>query len=434
MSGRAFPEFLPAALAVEETPASPAGRLILWVIIAVFVLTLAWATLGRVDIVTVASGRVIASGHSKTVQPLEIGAVTAIHVTEGQAVEKGQLLLVLDDRQARAEVSRLRGELAQLSVQVERYRRLLALGSRSDAPVAEHLGQSDGPLVVQSWLEYVDRLVVLQRERLRHQAEGESISAQVEKLQAVLPIVEHKVENQRRLTDQKLLSEHQFLEVEERRLEIVHDLRTQQSRLREAQTAGQESAARMQLEQRVFVRDAQEKLIDAERRAESLSQELNKAEAGLASTRITAPVDGVVQQLAVHGAGAVVTPAQALMVVVPLDEGLEIEAVLENRDIGFVRAGQPVSIKVDTFPFTRYGTIDGTVLRVSSDAVPDQSGGMRYRLQTDLNKLSMQIDQRQVPLVPGMTVVVEAKTGTRRLIEYFLSPLMRFADESVRER
>jgi hemolysin D len=163
----------------------------------------------------------------------------------------------------------------------------------------------------------------------------------------------------------------------------------------------------------------------------------------------------VVQQLAVHTVGGVVTPGQALLAVVPLDSHLEIEAMVSNRDIGFVHAGQAVEVKVDTFSFTRYGLLHGEVINVSQDAITrdkpqdksnDKTPGtettssepkgqeMNYAARVSLDRTQMQVDEKLVNLSPGMAVTVEIKTGTRRIISYLMSPLARYRQEMLRER
>ena len=187
----------------------------------------------------------------------------------------------------------------------------------------------------------------------------------------------------------------------------------------------------------------------------SLSEELAKAEQQIGLQRLTAPVDGTVQQLAVHTVGGVVTPAQALLVVVPSDSQFEIEAMVSNRDIGFVRSGQEAEIKVDTFNFTRYGLLHGQVLSISQDAVirdrqqdrasnrglgtqNDTSGPkgqeLNYSARISLDRSKMQTDDQMVKLSPGMAVTVEIKTGSRMILSYLLSPLLRYRQETMRER
>jgi hemolysin D len=236
---------------------------------------------------------------------------------------------------------------------------------------------------------------------------------------------------------------------------LQQDVVVQQSRLHEADASIallNETREKTAVEYRRTVYDA---LSKAEQKAASLAQDVVKAEQRTKLQRLTAPVDGVVQQLAVHTVGGVVTPAQTLAVVVPTEAPLEIEAMLSNRDIGFVHAGQRAEIKVDTFNFTRYGLLHGEVLSVSSDAITrdtqqntsnDRTAGaatnssepkgqeLEYAARVSLDRTDMQVDEKRVKLGPGMAVTVEVKTGSRRIISYLLSPLARYGKEALRER
>ena len=175
-------------------------------------------------------------------------------------------------------------------------------------------------------------------------------------------------------------------------------------------------------------------LTQAEQKNGSLAQEKVKAEDRGRLLRLTAPVGGTVQQLAVHTVGGVVTPAQPLMVIVPGDNPLEVEAFVANKDIGFVRNDQVAEIKVETFPFTKYGTLPGKVMQVSGNAIQDEKRGLVYAARVKLEKATLNVDGKTVNLSPGMAVTVEIKTGKRRVIDYFLSPLLQYGDESLRER
>lgn len=433
MSRSAEAAFLPAALEVEQGAPSPLGRAIVWLIVAFVVAGLAWAFLGRVDIVAVAQGRIIPSGHSKPVQALEIGAVSAIHVAEGDLVETGDLLLELDGRRAEADLARRLDERETAAREAERCRRL-ADALDAGAPPGEPFADSEDPVLRQRWQEFGDRLRLLEREHARQQAEYDSSLRQLAKLQAVMPLVARQAKDHKKLAEQKLMPEQQYLQTEQQRLELAHDLRTQQSLVEAGLAAMAETEARMRLVRSEFQRQNEERLQAAEQSLAALEQELRKARTDLETRYIRAPVDGVVQQLAVHSRGAIVTPAQTLMKIVPRDERLEIEAVVENKDIGFVTVGQAVEVKVDTFPFTRYGTLAGRVSKLSADAVSDEQRGLVYKMRVSLERAVMQIDGRELALVPGMAVSVEAKTGTRRLIEFVLSPLLRHVAEAARER
>ncbi len=422
--------FLPAALEILETPPSPVGRAVLWTIVAIFVIAVIWAVLGQVDIVALARGRIIPVGYSKVVQPLETATVTAIRVIEGQHVKAGDVLVELDTRSAQADLERLQGEYQSAQEDVTRYRRL-ADSPREDATLDVRTGDT---LLQRQWQEFRDRIATLLRERDRLWAERRTASRQVQKLEAILPILTRRARERKGLSSKKLLSEEQYLIAEQARLESLHDLRAGKSRIEELTAAIEALDARIDLARSEFYRQTLESLDEAERRRDALAQEIIKAETRLRALTLKAPVDGRVQQLSIHTVGAVVTPAQQLMVIVPEDNELEVEAVLENRDIGFVEVGQTAEIKIDTFPFTRYGTIAGKVVNLSRDAVPDENKGLVYRMRVALERQDIEVNGKPIPLAPGMTVTVEVKTGKRRLIEYFLSPLLRYTSESVRER
>jgi hemolysin D len=166
----------------------------------------------------------------------------------------------------------------------------------------------------------------------------------------------------------------------------------------------------------------------------ALEQELLKAGLRGKLMRLTSPVDGTVQQLAVHTVAGVVTPAQPLMIIVPRDNPLEVEAFLENKDIGFVKPNLDAEVKIETFQYTKYGTIHAKVTSVSHDAINDEKRGLIYSTRVKMEKSSINVDGTPVSLSPGMAVSVEIKTGKRRVIEYFLTPLMQHARESLRER
>ncbi|MCB1725079.1 MAG: HlyD family type I secretion periplasmic adaptor subunit [Gammaproteobacteria bacterium] len=427
-------DFLPAVLEIQERPPSPMGRAVLWVIVACFCAALCWAVLGEVDVVATAQGRIIASGHSKYIQPLEIGTVTAIHVGEGQQVVVGDVLIELDPTGAKADVDRLVHERDLAARDVGRMRTLSSWLTRSGSGNPDPQALATDPLLQREWQEFRDRVAVIEAQRAQQQAARLTALRQVDKLDAVLPIVTRRASDFRRLVEKDAIAEQQYLATEQERLETLHDLRSQRQRADEVDAIVTTLDARITATRSEFRRQALERRESAERQLAAVEQELTKARARLDARVITAPVAGTVQQLDVHNVGAVVTPAQKLMVIVPTDEPLEVEATLENKDVGFVAAGQRVEIKVDTFPFTKYGAIGGRVLNVSGDAVFDDHKGLVYGIRATLERTHVTVNGAPVALVPGMTVTVEAKTGTRRLIEFFLSPLLRYRNEALRER
>jgi hemolysin D len=236
------------------------------------------------------------------------------------------------------------------------------------------------------------------------------------------------------LVAKNFMSKHGLLDKQQARIETEQDLASQRNKLLELNAsirANQEQAAAIKAE---YLRQQNEILAQANERAAALRQDVVKADQLQKQTRLTAPVDGVVQQLAIHTVGGVVTPAQALMVIVPQGQQLEAQAILENKDIGFVSAGQVAAVKVETFNYTKYGLLEGQVRNVSLDAIPDEKLGLVYQAKVKIKQNKMNIDGRWVNLAPGMAVSVEVKTGQRRIIEYFLSPLLTHISESARER
>lgn len=428
--------FLPAALEVQVSPPSPAGRAVLWAIALIFVAALLWACLGRIDMVAVARGKLIPSDHSKVIQPLESGIVRVIHVRDGQDVDAGSPLIDLDPTASSAEHERQARELAATRVHIARLRALIAGGSALEEP-----GGADPAFVAlleemlrdqlsehESRLEAA-RLLVEQR-----RAMVAATQADIDRLEATVPMLTERAEAFKILLEGGFVARMQFLEIEEQRITRVQALAMQRERLAQDRAGLAEAIKQMQALGFEFRRSRRAELADWEMRAASLEQEVVKAAQHSDVQRLTAPVDGVVQQLAVHTLGGVVTPAQPLMVIVPRDHPLEVDAWVENKDIGFVSVGQPVEVKLDTFPFTTYGTIPGKILVVSRDAVQVDKFGLVYAARASLERPVVPVDGHPIPLLAGMSVSVEIKTGERRLIEYFLSPFQRHARESLRER
>lgn len=452
--------FLPAALEITESPPSPIGRAIGASIIAVFCVALIWASLGQVDIVATASGKIVPGGRTKLIQPFETGVVRAIHVRDGQSVKAGDVLIELDPTMTGADQERYRSDLLAAELDVARLRAALA-----DDPLAAFQpprGASAADIelhrqfLISQRSEQQAKLAEIERQQGQKEAERGTISATVAKIQATIPVLTERVDIRKTLLDKALGSKVTYLAEYQDLVGLQQDLVLQQSRLREADAAMallKETRERAAAEYRRATFDA---LAKAEQKAASTAQEVVKADQRTKLQQLTAPVDGVVQQLAVHTVGGVVAQAQALAVVVPSESHLEIEAMLSNRDIGFVHPGQRAEIKVDTFNFTRYGLLHGEVLSVSSDAITRdkpqgtsndraQAGAqgssseargqeLEYAARVSLDRTQMQVEDKLLKLGPGMAVTVEIKTGTRRIISFLLSPLARHQQEALRER
>ncbi len=430
-------EFLPATLEIQESPPSPLGRLITWVIMLFFVVALIWALIGKVDIVVSAPGRIITSGHTKVIQPLNTGIIQTIYVREGQIVKQGDILVELKPDSAIADQQRIDDELSTLNqdkLRLETALSWLQNNKSNNSTIPKTLNGLQQQLLHSQWQQHQSQLTTLKHEQNKYRAERDSIEQQVQKYQAILPILTKRAEKLKMLSEKQYMQEDQYLEIEQQRLTTYHDLKASQQRTKELSAAIAEVAGQMEQAKKAFNSQMLAELQQATRQYQSLGQELIKAAATRQAQTLKAPVSGVVQQLVLHTEGGVVTPAQQLMVIVPANQPLEVEAMVANLDIGFVKENQQVEIKIDAFPFTKYGVIDGTLTHLSNDAIADEQLGLIYKAQVTMDKMDIQVENKLVKLSPGMTVAVEIKTGQRRLIEYFLSPLLRYKQESIRER
>jgi hemolysin D len=459
--------FLPAALEILETPPSPLGRATGLTIVVLFAAALAWACISEVDIVASAHGKIIPSGRSKVIQPFETGVVRAIHVRDGQKVAAGDVLIELDPTMNQAEGGQLRNDLIAAQLDIARLK--AALATVAD-PLAENVdpltefhppaGASPDAIATQTRFlldqvsEHRAKLAALERQQAQKEAERATTAATIEKLEALIPIVQQRVDIRETLYNHQTGSKWNYLEILQSATETKEELKVQQKKLNETVAAIAALVATRAQTRAEFGRTLSGDLAEAQRKAGGLAQGLIKAEEKVRLQVLTASIDGVVQQLAVHTIGGVVTPAQTLLVLVPQESHLEVEATVSNRDIGFVHAGQLAEIKIDTFSFTRYGLLHGTVLSVSQDAIPkDKSPAepgkapgneepssepkgqeLNYAARVSLDRTQMQVDEKLVNLSPGMAVTVEIRTGTRRVISYLLSPLLKYRQESLRER
>jgi membrane fusion protein, hemolysin D len=451
-------EFLPAALEIVETPVSPLARGIIFVIVGFFVCAVLWASIGKVDIIATAPGRVVPTGRVKVIQPFAIGVVRAIRVADGDRVKAGQVLVELDPTIDTADKDRTQTELmAQLLTAA----RLEAALSGNPADFVPPPGTRPAEAALQRSLlqdqldEFHAKLGDLDRQIIQAQANRDAVAASVQKLVVAIPLLQQRAAARKYLADRGVGSKLDYLQVEQDLVEHQQELQVQKARLLQAE-AGLGALEQQRLQAAAeFRRTNLSDLTQAQDKAAALRQDLVKATERNRLQTLKSPVDGTVQQLAVHTVGGVVTPAQQLMVIVPADSHLEIEAMVSNRDIGFVHPGERAAIKVDTFDFTRYGLLRGTVTGVSQDAIERDRGDggsgrqeppafagaspfkdqeLAYAARIALDRTAVEVGGKPAELSPGMAVTVEIKTGRRRVIDFLLSPLLRYKDAAFRER
>ncbi|GAB5349915.1 HlyD family type I secretion periplasmic adaptor subunit [Alteriqipengyuania sp. 357] len=461
-------EFLPAALEIMEKPPSPGMRWLLLLTCGLFVLALIWAVFGKVDVVATAAGKTVPGGNVKLVQPIEIGAVRAIHVTNGQFVRKGDLLIELDPTLASADEAQSAQSLQSARIIEARNDALIAHleggPTRFDAPqgTSPDIARTQQAFIDSAIAQYEAQAAGLRQQRAENRARLAASDAEIAKLEEALPFIDRQLGARAELAERGFYSKLQLLEYEQLRAEHIRNIEVQRANRDQAEASIGRLDAELRALRASFGKTAVTDLAEASDRAGLAGEELRKAERRRQYQELRAPVDGVVQQLAVTTVGGVVQAAQPLMVIVPCrsgdassaancNGGVSVEAFVQNKDIGFVKTGQRVAVKLEAFNFTDYGLIEGTVADISRDAI-DQSQqpagsvrgadgrpvqpGLVYAARIKLACGAG--DAARHPLCdqvqPGMSVQAEIKTGRRRIIQYLLSPIRQAVSESGRER
>ncbi len=432
--------FLPAALEIIERPVSPTARATTWAMLVLLVTTILWLIFGRIDVVASAQGRLIPTDNVKLIQPADAGVVRSILVRDGQRVRKGQPLIELDPTMSTAEATQARRALETAELDAARGRAILAAldgrGLRFTAPA----GTSAEIAAVQAELaraQLADIIATAQTHAADRQAavaaRGEA-SVQAAKLNETLPLLDEQIAANEQLLAKGFVSKLKVIEMRRQRLSAARDrdIALQTSNRATAQMASADSGmTQSAAEARARVLGD---LAKAEADVRLRREELIKARQKSSLQRLLSPVDGVVAQLAVHTIGGVVEAAKPVMVIVPSGSALVAEVKVLNKDAGFVRAGQSAAVKLEAFPFTRYGTVPGRIESVSSDAVKDERLGSVYTARVLLGRETLLRDASMVPLTAGMAVTADLQTGRRNILSYLISPIDETRFEAGRER
>ena len=460
-------EFLPAALEIMEKPPSPGLRWLLLMTCVLFVLALIWAIIGKIDVVATAAGKTVPGENVKIVQPIEIGAVRAIHVRNGQFVKKGELLIELDPTIATADEAQSTQSLR--SAQIIKARNDALLSHLRGAPARFVAPEGTSPDIIATEEAFVRNAVAqyeaqkgaLIQQRAESEADLAASRAEIAKLEEVLPYIDKQLNARAELARKGFFSTLKLLEYEQLRAEHVRNIEVQRANFARSEASIRRLDAELLALRAGFGRTAVTDFAEAESEAGLASEQLRKAARMRQYQELRAPVDGVVQQLAVTTVGGIVQPAQPLMVIVPCSRGgtdaascnggVTVEAFVQNKDIGFVKVGQRVAVKLEAFNFTDYGLIEGKVTTISRDAIDqsqqpvgsvrDENGrpiqpGLVYAAKVEL--ACGPRDPARHPLCdrvqPGMAVQAEIKTGRRRIIQYLLSPISQALSEAGREK
>ncbi|HDL7502035.1 TPA: HlyD family type I secretion periplasmic adaptor subunit [Yersinia enterocolitica] len=431
-------DFLPAYLDIVERPVAPLARRTAWFLALTLLLVLVWSIAGRLDIHASANGKVIVAEHSKIIQSLEPGVVVAINVHDGDRVVAGQVLLELNPIGVDAEVNNINQQLMHRSLEAARMSALL-----TDAPLTNFIYPDNSPenlvmtaksLLTKEYDEVNAELARQDSERAVNQAYIQAGSTNITHHQALMKNIHQRLQALQTLVKSKAIAEAEVLIQEREWL----NARAEGNRLESEQAvlrAKMRNLAQVRLHYLAEKkRSYQEQLNKAHEVINQLKQELVKLTEKQRQQTLRAPVDGVIQQSTVHTLGGVVTSAQPLMVLVPESHQLELDVMILNKDIGFVLPGQAVEVKIDSFPYTRFGTLSGEVKHISLDAMEDQQQGLVFPARIRLDSETLTVEGKPVRLSAGMSVSAEIKTGRRRVIDYLLSPLQQYQSEAMRER
>lgn len=433
-------DFLPAALEVIERPVSPTARVTAWVLLIGLLATLLWTVFGRVDVVVSASGSMIPTGNVKLIQSPGSGVVRAIHVHNGDVVRKGQALLDLDPTLSGADLAQAQKALAAAELDMARNRAVAdALSGRGlhfTPPASTPAGvvETQRRLIAAQIAEIDATAASLAAARATALSDAAAARAQVEKLSDTVPILDRQIDNMLRLDAKGYAPGQRLLELQRQRRQETGERQVAQAQVMRGYSEARRASEQMGETRQQARRTALADLAKAEAEAILRREEVTKASQKRRFQRLVAPEAGTIQQLEVHTIGGVVEPARSLMVLVPSRDGLEVEVRILNKDIGFVHIGQSAAIKLEAFPFTRYGTVPGRVRSISRDAVPDRKLGSVYVATIILDRGYIDVDGRKVALSPGLAATVDVRTGTRRIISYLLSPLQTSISQAGRER
>lgn len=435
-------EFRPVLAEIEERPVSPLGRTVFWIVVGVMVSALLWACLGTTDVVITLRGRLVPQGDVKTVQPLETGVVREILVREGQRVKQGDPLILLESAATDPTLEAAQANLAQLTLEMARLQ-----ASASGGGFAASGNPDQAALYQASMAAQAQRRAAQEAESRRIEAAMES--NRVEQAQTTTTLQAYQAREQRMARVLDIIPKDEYVRVQDEMARLQSRLQTLAFDLQGLREQQRQAQSQMRLSVEQFRTQALSDLQEKRKQANELLARQQEVAFRRARQTLVAPVDGVIERLVVHTRGAVVTPAEPLMTLVPDDAPLVVQATAQNRDIGFIRPGMAVSLKLDAYDFQKYGMIDGRVVRVSQDSQPlavgpaaqvsgpgsrPESGEAVYRVEILPARRALRVDNKPALLMSGMTLSGDVHTGERRLIEFFIYPLVKHFGEGVSVR
>ncbi|MDD4590777.1 MAG: HlyD family efflux transporter periplasmic adaptor subunit [Parabacteroides sp.] len=499
-NGKLIYEFLPAALEIEESPPSPLGKTVVCIIVSIIIFFLTWACIAKVDEVAVTRGNIIYESGTKVVQPISGGIVTSIHVSEGQLVNKGDILVQLDSAEFLEQLDFISSSIHLLNFENEMINNILSDKTIDDLKTYTSSSKDEKDLInfyitksnnyflsvksMKSQINQVNAELSIEKLNMKTLIDSldtanfeykdaykvySSIGPEEQTVNEYRGIVEQLTEQQ---NDQEiLLKEGKITQVDynktkseltyansmynaykvkadaekklskatydnaNRQLKSLNkQILTQKLKIEQIENKITQLNIDLNYNKSVQKNELNNKQIQNNRSIYDLLSQKRNIENSIKNNTLTAPINGEIKDVWINTIGGVVTSAQPLLTIVPSDDIILAEVVVTNKDIGYIKKNQEVSIKMDTFSFQKYGVIDGKVTYISPDATKDESGALLYKIHISLDKNQLVVDGLTAKISPGMTLTAEIKTGKKRIIDFFLEPIIKELDESIKVR
>lgn len=424
-------EFKPLLIEIEDKPLNPLGRIILYLVLVIMVFGTAWLILAKVDVVVSAQGKVIPSGEIKILKPLESGVVSKIFVKESDRVKKGDILIQIDPTVTDASLSSKQDDLAVINSDIAL---LYALINESNLSKDELNKLNSSQLSLYSSQKqilastYESNKAKLNSAKLDIKAN----ESEANRLSLLLNKEEEAKARLQKVLD--LIAKKEYEEVSKNIINLKEQKDIALYRLKESNKKLEEIIEENEKAIKTIKSSWIETSLSKEKEKRELSAQINAILFSNKTQQIKSPVDGFVGKLLIHTEGGVVSPNDNLISIVPSDAPLIIKANVLNKDIGFLKLGQEVAIKIDTFSFQKYGLLHGNIIEISKDAIEDEKLGLIYEIKIKPNSLDIKVEGEIKRLEIGMSVIAEVKTGKRRVIELFIYPIIKYMDEGLSVR
>lgn len=423
--------FKPILTEIEETPPNPLGSLVLWVIITIIFVSIIWLTFGETEIVVSGQGKFIPSGKVKVVQPLETGVIRKILCDRGEEVSKGQLLVEIDPSATDPTIESLREELKTYEITIMRLESLIS--DRPFTPEENIFGKECAQVQQDIYTSlrngHQKQIAAKNDELLKSNQQLKGLSLEKEGYVDLLSTYEEQKTRLDPIAD--IIPRNEYNEILRKILQNQIASNNVSAKIKEVTTHIELLQHQKEALQYNFTNKLSEELADSSMKLASTKARLDRISFSNKKQNIVSPVAGTINEVFITTEGGVVTPAEKLISIVPKDSPLIVETKVLNKDVGFIEKDMPVTVKVNAFTYQRYGTLEGTVSQISKDSIKDEKLGDIYKVYISITDPRLKVDGEMVPMSSGMTVLAEINVGTRRLIEFFIYPLIKYLDEGL---